>query len=230
MPSRHIPTHAFDDILSELGDDPAIPDPQGIRKTRSHKATIPGQVDPHSSHLNTEGLTAHYWAPQLKKLAGMLPLLAGLLGLGIAFFVAFESIKSSSQEGFDSSLNQLSELKKEMVLLRNEIHEIEEDLYEEMDILEVSIHSLKQKKDQAKKIYKPQTIAYEPEIRRWRYLGNSQTGNSHRAFFQTHNGNLTFEKGVPVLGDWRLSQIEKDTATLTHPQGKSIVLNTSKGE
>ena len=35
MPSCHISSQSFDDILSELGDDPAIPDPHGIRKRSS---------------------------------------------------------------------------------------------------------------------------------------------------------------------------------------------------
>ena len=35
MPTRHISPQSFDDILSDLGDDPAIPDPQGIRKTNA---------------------------------------------------------------------------------------------------------------------------------------------------------------------------------------------------
>ena len=38
MPSRHISPQSFDEILSELGDDPAIPDPHGIRKTTSSKS------------------------------------------------------------------------------------------------------------------------------------------------------------------------------------------------
>lgn len=230
MPSRHIPTHAFDDILSELGDDPAIPDPHGIRKARPSSGAIPEPVNPRSKHLKIEGLEGHLPVHHLKKLAGMLPLLACLFGFGIAFFIALEYIKSSPQENLDLPLKQLSELKKEMTLLRNEIHEIQDSLYEEIDILEVSVHSLKQKKDQNKIAYKPQTIPYEPEIRRWRYLGNSQMGDSHRALFQTTNGNLAFEKGASVLGDWRLSQLEKDAATLTHPQGKSLILKAFKSE
>lgn len=33
MPARHIASHSFDEILSDLGDDPANPDPYGIRKS-----------------------------------------------------------------------------------------------------------------------------------------------------------------------------------------------------
>lgn len=32
MPACHISSQSFDEILSDLGDDPAIPDPHGIRK------------------------------------------------------------------------------------------------------------------------------------------------------------------------------------------------------
>ena len=37
MPKRHISPQSFDDILSELGDDPAIPDPHGSRKSSAPK-------------------------------------------------------------------------------------------------------------------------------------------------------------------------------------------------
>ncbi len=230
MPSRHIPTHAFDDILSELGDDPAIPDPHGIRKTKPFMGAIPGVAESRPSHAKPEGLQGYLSDHQLKKLLRVIPLFACLLAVGIAFFVIYESIKSGSQSSFDQSQQQLSELKKEMGALRNEIQEVEEGLYEELDILEVSIHSFNHNKGQNKLIHKPQTIPFESEIRRWRYLGSSQMGGSHRAHFETIKGSLAFEKGAPVLGDWRLSNLEKDVATLTHLQGKSVVLKASKSE
>lgn len=231
MPSRHIPAHAFDDILSELGDDPAIPDPHGIRKAKPLKNDSPEPTHKHSFRQKFE-------APfeplnntlQLKKMGGLLAIPVCLLALGIAFFDAYESLKTHSQTSIEDSQKHLSDLKKEIEVLRIELENSQEDLYKELDLIEVSIHSLKENKTAKKQIYKPQAIPHESELGRWRYLGNSQMGDSHRGFFDTGKGISIFEKGMTVLGDWRLNHIAKDVATLAHPQGKSLNLKSSKSD
>lgn len=231
MPSRHIPTHAFDEILSELGDDPAIPDPHGIRKSKPlqnnppeaiNKQSIWQKFETPSDSLNT--------TLQLKKMGGLIAISFCLLALGIALFAAYESHKTISQTNIEDLQKHLSELKKEIGVLRDEQEQNQEDLYREIDSIEVSIHSFKENKVTKKQNYKPQVITNESELSRWRYLGNSQMGNSHRGFFDTGKGISTFEKGVTVLGEWRLNHIAKDAATLTHPQGKSITLKSSRTE
>ena len=231
MPSRHIPTHAFDDILSELGDDPAIPDPHGIRKAKPLQNNSPEHTIKHSTRQKSEAPSdLLYMTPQLKKLGGLLAISVCFLALGIALFAAYEAIKTNPQASIEDSQKHLSELKKEIALLRSEMQSHQEDLYKELDIIEVSIHSLKENKTAKKQIYKPQAIPYESELSRWVYLGNSHMGDSHRGFFNTGKGVSTFEKGVTVLGDWRLNHVAKDAATLTHPQGKSLILKSSKGD
>ena len=231
MPSRHIPTHAFDEILSELGDDPAIPDPHGIRKTKplQNNSTEP---------INKQSIWQRFETPsdplnatlQLKKMGGLIAISFCLLALGIALFAAYESLKTISQTNIEDLQKHLSELKKEIGVLRDEQERNQEDLYREIDSIEVSIHSFKENKVTKKQNYKPPVIPHESELSRWRYLGNSQMGNSHRGFFDTGKGISTFEKGVTVLGEWRLNHIAKDAATLTHPQGKSITLKSSRTE
>jgi hypothetical protein len=231
MPSRHIPTSAFDDILSELGDDPAIPDPHGIRKAKSSKSEPHEPSEKPSFRQKLEGLPDPLnTAIELKKLGGLLAIFACFIGLGLALFVAFESLQTSSQASIQDSQRQLSDLKKEMEVLRNELENYQDDLYKELDLIEVSIHSLKDSKAPKGSNYKPKAIPHESELVRWRYLGNSQMGESHRGFFSTSKGTSTFEKGGLVLGDWRLNHITKDEATLSHPQGKSLVLKASKNE
>ena len=77
---------------------------------------------------------------------------------------------------------------------------------------------------------KPLAPPHESELRRWRYLGSSQMGAAHQAYFHTGKSHLVFDKGSQVLGDWRLSNIEKEQATIAHPQGKSLVLKAIKSE
>jgi len=50
LPKRHISPQSFDDILSELGNDPAIPDPHGIRKSSApikpaYVSSNPAKID-----------------------------------------------------------------------------------------------------------------------------------------------------------------------------------------
>ena len=77
---------------------------------------------------------------------------------------------------------------------------------------------------------KPTSIPFESELRRWRYLGVSQTAGSYRAFF--HNGKTTLmvEMGGLLLGEWRLSNADKEAATATHPLAKSLILKAAASE
>lgn len=231
MPSRHIPPHAFDDILSELGDDPAIPDPHGIRKAKPLKSDPPATPSKQSIRQKFESFPDPLNATlQLKKLGVLLAIFACFIGLGLGLFAAYESLKTHSQASLEDSQKDLSNLKREMEALRNELENSQDALYNELDLLEVSIHSLKENKPPKRPTYKSLAIPHESELDRWRYLGNSQMGTSHRGFFHTGKGISTFEKGTQVLGEWRLNQLAKDAATLAHPQGKSLVLKVSKNE
>jgi hypothetical protein len=55
-------------------------------------------------------------------------------------------------------------------------------------------------------------------------------GGIQQALFQDGKSHVLFPKGALALGEWRLTQIEKDMATLSHPLGKSIVLKPVKSE
>lgn len=231
MPSRHIPNHAFDDILSDLGDDPAIPDPHGIRKTKplgsnppepAINNTIRQKLEVFQDPLNA--------ALEVKKVGALLAILASLIGIGVAFFAVYETLKTHSQASIEDSQKHLSELKKEIGALRNELETNQDDIYKELDLLEVNIHSLRENRAVKKQIYKTQSMPHETELGRWRYLGHSQMGDSHRGFFDTGKGISAFDKGAPLLGDWHLNHIAKDMAVITHPQGKSLTLKPSKTE
>lgn len=229
MPARHIPTHAFDEILTELGDDPAIPDPHGIRKSRP-----PSGINPHSihSHLTQESTDSRtpISVAQIKKIVASLPILVCALGLAIAIFLIYQTLNTTPATHFEDIQLQVAELKKEMAKLQNQLTEIEDELYDEMDKIEVSIHSLRESKGKERNISRVSSNPFESAIQRWKYLGAIQMGGSHQAIFHTEKGRSTIEKGANALGDWHLSHIEKEAATLTNTQGKSLILKTHKGE
>ena len=227
MPSRHISPQSFNDILSDLGDDPAIADPHGIRKPSGPKpAPVNGP-----NHLQNQAKIAYLaLPPELKKYALLALLAIAGVVLAAAFFHHYDKANSSQISDFQGSEERITELKKELNLLRIEMLDIEDDLYQTIDEIEVSVHSLIKKGAKTSSKPKNQSIPYEPEIARWRYLGTSRLGASERVFLHNGKTTLMFETGSLVLGDWRLASFNKDSAVLTHPIGKSISLKPSKTE
>jgi hypothetical protein len=230
MPSRPISPKSFDDILSDLGDDPAIPDPHGIRKSGAAKSSIPYAPSPTKSPSFLDPLKQAELLNQGKKLGSLVAAALCFLGLVFGLFLAYDSSKSTSNTQVDDSSIQISKLQKDLDLLRHELDEDFNSLYEEIDLMEVSIHSLTEIKPKIKTFSKPKPHPHEQELRRWRYLGSSQMGEIQQAFFHHGKSHFLFSKGSLVLGEWRLTSIEKELVTLTHPQGKSIVLHTMKSE
>ena len=230
MPSRHISPQSFDEILSELGDDPAIPDPHGIRKTTSPKSAALEPPKSSKERAKPEAISSPNLFVQLQKLGGLFTFGACLIMIGIALFTAYQSQNTSSDAMVQESFKEISGLKKELALLRIELQSGQDELYEAIDSIEVSIHSLIENKSIHKVIARPTAHPYETELRSWRYLGVSEMRGSRQAFFHNGKGNVMIQKGMLVLGDWRLTQLEKDLATLTHSQGKTLVIKSSKTE
>jgi len=230
MPSRHISPQSFDEILSELGDDPAIPDPHGIRKTSPPKSARIEPQNQSTGQINLEALKKLGLPNQVQKLG--LPLAFGVcaITLCLALLMAYESLKTSSETLAQGSRQEISDLKKEFALLRNELEREQDSLYEAIEFIEVSVHLLKENKATSKANIKPQAHPFESELRRWRYLGLSQMGGAQQAFFHTGKSNVMHQKGMLVLGDWRLTHLEKEFATLTHSQGKTLSIKPSKSE
>ena len=230
MPARHISSQSFDDILSDLGDDPAIPDPHGIRKPPPQQGTPPGRSSQGKGNSLTEPISTVAIKHLLQKLGSPAILIGVFIALAAVFFAAYNSLNSQSQSALEGVQKQLSDLKKDMTLMHDEIHQDQDDLYLAIDEIEVSIHSLSDRKPEVKVFNRPHISTHESELRRWRYLGASEMGTSHQAYFHTGKSHHSFEKGSQVLGDWRLSNIEKELVTLNNSQGKSLVLRALKSE
>ena len=227
MPSRHISPQSFNDILSDLGDDPAIADPHGIRKPSGPKpAPVNGP-----NHLQNQAKIAYLaLPPELKKYALLALLAIAGVVLAAAFFHHYDKANSSQISDFQGSEERITELKKELNLLRIEMLDMEDDLYQTIDEIEVSVHSLIKKGASTSSKPKSQSIPYELELAHWRHLGTSRLGTSERVFLHNGKTTLMFETGSLVLGDWRIANIHKDLVILTHPIGKSISLKPSKAE
>ncbi len=226
MPPRHISPQSFDDILSELGDDPAIPDPHGIRKTSSPKGVDmahqnkPAKPSFPNKSFELNGLTfSPIWVFGITL----------ILCVGGLFFY-FETKKSGSEIEISTLQKQLLALKEEFEYSQSEWHSEREDLYEAIDEIEVSIHSIEIKPAIQAPQNKPVAIPEEADLRRWRYLGIARIGMTEQAFFHTGKSTTMVLKGAIALGEWRLTQVSKELAILTHPKGKSIAFKSTRSE
>ncbi|MFM2030112.1 MAG: hypothetical protein RL517_1304 [Pseudomonadota bacterium] len=226
MPARHISSQSFDDILSDLGDDPAIPDPHGIRKSSAPRHPEPEPPTRLKQAIFTSSgahLTGLKIAPSLV-LGGIFILMIG------ALFMVIESHKEALNGEIEGLQNQLLGIRKELTSLQGNIDQDQDDLYQAIDELEVSIHSLNTRPAIEPTKSRPTALPEEVELRSWRYLGLIRINGSEQAFFHTKKAAKMLAKDDLALGEWRLAQAQKEGATLIHPKGKSIHLKSAKSE
>ena len=226
MPPRHISPQSFDDILSELGDDPAIPDPHGIRKSPP-----PPRVDsaPQVKASKPSFLVTSFDLNRLH--FNPIWIIGALLFIcGGSLFFYFDRNKSSAEGEISSLQNQLFALKKDFELSQSEWASERDDLYDAIDEMEVSIHSIEIKPAIQAPQSKPASIPHETDLRRWRYLGITRMGAVEHAFFHTGKSTRMVAIQGLALGEWRLTQAEKGLAILTHPKGKSITFKSTQSE
>jgi hypothetical protein len=226
MPPRHISPQSFDDILSELGDDPAIPDPHGIRKpSAAPQIPLEPQVKTKSPSFSVPNF--HFGGPK----ASPILIIGVLFSLTIAaVFLLLETHKASSELELNTLQGQISTLKNELNLAQSDWLKEQEDLYDALDEIEVSIHSFEIKPTIPPPQSKQVLLPHEAELRRWRYLGLTRIGLVEQAFFHTGKSVIMLPREALALGEWRLSQAIKEAAILTHPKGKLITLQSAKSE
>ena len=108
------------------------------------------------------------------------------------------------------------------------VDEFEDELYENDDLTEVSTHTNNKITPKNPVASKPLVLSGELELRGWRYLGMAQMGVAQQAFFHTGQTRLMLIKDEQALGEWRLTNIQKDSATFMHSKGKSLILKSAK--
>jgi len=226
MPPRHISPQSFDDILSELGDDPAIPDPHGIRKSpAAPRIPLEPQVKTKSPSFSVPDF--HFGGLKTNPIL----IIGVLFVLTIAaVFLLLETHQASSELELNTLQGQISTLKNELNLARTDWLTEQADLYDALDEIEVSIHSFEIKPTIPPPQSKQVLLPHEAELRRWRYLGLTRMGLVEQAFFHTGKSVIMLPREALALGEWRLSQALKEAAILTHSKGKLITLKSAKSE
>ena len=95
MPARHISSQSFDEILSELGDDPAIPDPHGIRKPPPQANAPARPPSQGKSNLYTDRLNPVELKNLVQNYAGPMALIGLFIAAGIAVFIRMKHLMSA---------------------------------------------------------------------------------------------------------------------------------------
>jgi hypothetical protein len=224
MPTRHISPQSFDDILSELGDDPAIPDPQGIRKPNAPQ-TDP-QVNRSSRFVqSSKSLFGNGFLGPSNHILVLLGSL--LLCLAAAFLTHLWLSQSQAPEEnpiFLKLEKDLQKMMKEMEILKNDQADEIDELYSVIDELEVSIHSLKKLKGSIAPVPRGKVALDELALQPWQFLGSAEIGGIQQALLHNGKTNLFINKGDLVWGSWRLQEIKKDEVLLVNSEGKLFAL------
>ena len=224
MPTRHISPQSFDEILSELGDDPAIPDPQGIRKPVPHKTDAqtshPSKLLQPTKALLRDRFLAH---------SNLNSVLLGALLICLTGVFLTHLWLSPSQAPEENLIllkleRDLQTMMKEMEMLQNDQADELDELYSVIDELEVSIHSLKKSKGTVVPAPKAQSTLDELALQSWHYLGSAEITGIHQALLHNGKSTLFIKQGDLVLGSWRLQDINKDGVILVNSEGKLLAL------
>jgi hypothetical protein len=252
VPKRSISPASFDAILSELGDDPAIGHPS--RNTTS----IPESqtMNRHSYEADAHHLSEQF--PQHKNrkdnpMAGISsPLIQKLqqgtlfqekplwLAMAICMVAAtalnsywlFELRASQSMQPViaGESGQTVDQIKTLVLSLKDQLEDSHEVLLSELESLE-SMVLQNANATRARNAQSPQTpkiSSAELTLKRWRYLGMSNSSSGISGLFHTGDGVQHIALNSPAVEGWRLSSVTRELAMLTSNDGKTVAISVSK--
>jgi hypothetical protein len=252
VPKRSISSDSFNAILSELGDDPAIGQP-----TRSTPSTPENQImNRHSYEADAHRLSEQF--PQHKNrkddpMPGISsPLIQKLqhgtlfqekpLWLAIAICIAattllnsywlFELRASQSMQPVTvGESGQIVDQIKTLVLsLKDQLEDSHEVLLSELESLE-SMVLQNANATRARNAQSPQAPKISPAehtLKRWRYLGMSNSSSGISGLFHTGDSVQHIALNSAALEGWRLSSVTRELAMLTSNDGKTVAISVSK--
>jgi hypothetical protein len=252
VPKRSISPASFDAILSELGDDPAIGHPS--RNTTS----IPESqtMNRHSYEADAHRLSEQF--PQHKNrkddpMAGISSPLIQKLQRGTLFqekplwlamaicmvattllnsYWLFELRASQSMQPVTAgeSGQTVDQIKTLVLSLKDQLEDSHEVLLSELESLE-SMVLQNANATRARNAQSPQTPKISPAehtLKRWRYLGMSNSSSGISGLFHTGDGVQHITHNSPPVEGWRLSSVTRELATLTSNDGKTVAISVSK--
>jgi hypothetical protein len=121
------------------------------------------------------------------------------------------------------------EVKALVLSLKDQLEDNQDALLSELEIL-VSMALQNADTKRARNTPSPATkmSPAEQSLKRWRYLGMSNSSSGISGLFNTGEGIQHIALNSPALEGWRLSSVTRELATLTSNDGKSLAISVSK--
>jgi hypothetical protein len=252
VPKRSISPESFDAILSELGDDPAI----GHPTLRSNTSIPEGQtMNRHSYEADAHRLSEQFPqhknrkdpiqgapSPLIKNLQFSALLQASPIWLAMAVCMVavtllnsywlFELRSSITMQPVtaDEAGQSVDQVKVLVLSLKEQLEDNHELLLSEFESLE-SMVLQKTNATRARNAHSlpaPKMSPAEQSLKRWRYLGMSNSSSGISGLFHTGEGMQHIALNSPAVEGWRLSSLTRELAMLTSNDGKSVAISISK--
>ena len=216
MPKRSISPNSFDAILSELGDDPAIghpprsmpsiPESQAMNR-HSYEADAHRLSEQFPSHKNRkddpiQGISSH----GIKNLQFSTLLQAWPIWLAMVVCMVVATLLNSYW---------LFELRSSQSLQPSAVDETGQ-----------SVDPTRARNAAGSQA--PKISPAEQSLKRWRYLGMSNSSSGISGLFHTGEGMQHIALNSAAVEGWRLSSVTRELAMLISNDGKSVAISVSK--
>jgi hypothetical protein len=252
VPKRSISPESFDAILSELGDDPAIGHPKRSTSSLPESPTMNRhsyEADAHRlseqfpSHKNRkddpiQGMSSHgiknlqfstllqAWPIWLAMVVCML--VATLLNSYWLFELrTSQSLHPSTADEAGQSVHEVKAL---VLSLKDQLEDNHELLLSELESLESMVlqNANATRARNAHSSQAPKISPAEQSLKRWRYLGMSNSSSGISGLFHNGEGMQHIALNSAAVEGWRLSSVTRELAMLTSNDGKSVAISVSK--
>ena len=121
------------------------------------------------------------------------------------------------------------ELKTLILSLKDQLEDNQDALLSELESLaNMALQNADTKRTRNTPSPAPRISPAEQSLKRWRYLGMSNSSSGISGLFNTGEGIQHIALNSPALEGWRLSSVTRELATLTSNDGKSVPISVSK--
>ncbi len=248
MPKRSISPNSFDAILRELGDDPAIGHPARRKssipenQTMNHHSyeadanRLAEQFPQHKNHkgdpiqgISSPGIKNLPFSRLFQERPIWLALIACVVTATLLnSYWLFELRTAHSLQPLvaDESGQSAHELKTLVLSLKDQLEDNQDALLSELESMAMQNADTKRAHNTPSPT--PKITRTEQSLKRWRYLGMSESSSGISGLFHTGEGIQHIVLNSPVLDGWRLSSVTRELATLSSNDGRSVAISVSK--
>jgi hypothetical protein len=130
----------------------------------------------------------------------------------------------------DEAGQSIHEVKALVFGLKDQLEDNHELLLSELESLESIVlkNANATRARNAQSSQAPKISPAEQSLKRWRYLGMSNSSSGISGLFHTGEGTQHIALNSPAVDGWRLSSVTRELAMLTSNDGKTVAISVSK--